>query len=98
MTRTSIFMLRVANPANLICPSICAVVWANPGSLANPICLPVHVAVLANPVNPAQVMLLCLANPVNPAVVTRIFSLIRDLRSNTCHPQVARPDHLVTIG
>jgi hypothetical protein len=90
MTGTSFFLLRVVNLANLICSSIRAAVWANPGNLANlanpanPICLPVYVVVLAN--------------LVNPVVVTRIFSLVRDLCSNTCHPRVARPDHLVTLG
>jgi hypothetical protein len=56
----------LANPANLICQSICAAIWDNPGSPANPICLLVRVAVLANP---AQVMLLHLANPVNAVLV-----------------------------
>jgi hypothetical protein len=88
-------MLCVANPAYLIYLSIRAAVWANPGSLANPINLSVRASILANP---AQVMLLCLANPVNPTVVTQIFSLVRDLYSNTYHPRVAWPDHLVTIG
>jgi hypothetical protein len=89
MTGTSFFILRVANPVNpdsLICPSIHAAVWANPSSLANPICLPVYVAILVNPVNLARVMLLRLANPVNPAVITRIFTFVCDLCSNTCHP------------
>jgi hypothetical protein len=91
-------MLCLANPANsvyLIYSLIRATVWANPGSLANPICLPVRVAILANP---AQVMLLCLANLVNPVVVTRIFSLVHDFCSNTCHRRVARPNHLVALG
>jgi hypothetical protein len=79
-------MLHVANPANLIYPSIRDVVWANPGSLANLICLMVHIAVLANPVNPARVILLHLDNAVNPAVVTQIFSFVRDLCNNTCCP------------
>jgi hypothetical protein len=100
-TGTSYFLLRAANPANsvnpasLICPSIRAAAWANPGNSANLICLLVHVAVLANP---ARVMLLYLANPVKPAVVTRIFFLECDLCSNTCHPQVAQPHHLTTLG
>jgi hypothetical protein len=87
-TRTSFFMLRVANPANpvnpanLICPSIRVAIWANLGSLANPICLPVRVAILANLVNPARVI--------------RTFSLVCHLCSNACHPQVARPNHLTT--
>jgi hypothetical protein len=120
MMGTSFFLLRAANPvnpANLICPSIRAVVWANLGNLANPanpanpICLLICVAILANliypsictavwanPVNPAWVMLLHLANPINPAVVTQIFSLVRDLCSNICHPQVAWPDHRATLG
>jgi hypothetical protein len=72
-------MLCVVNPGNLISLSICAVVWDNPGSLANPICLPVCVAILANLVNLARVMLLCLANPVNLVVVAQIFSLVCDL-------------------
>jgi hypothetical protein len=90
-------MLHVANPANLVnsanlvCSSIYYAVWANP------IYLPVRVAVLANPVNLAWVMLLRLANPVNPAVVTQIFSLVHDLCSSTFHPRVAQPDHLVTL-
>jgi hypothetical protein len=66
-TGTSFFMLRVANLANLICPSFHAAIWANLGSLANPICLSVRVVVLANP---ARVMLLSFANAVNPDVVT----------------------------
>jgi hypothetical protein len=97
MTRTSYFLFRVANPANLvnpanlICPSIRAAQanqgnLANLANLANQICLPVCVAVLANLVNMARVMLLHLANPV---VVTQIFSLVCDLCSNTCHPRVA---------
>jgi hypothetical protein len=81
-----LYAANAVNLANLICPSICAVVWANLGNLANPtnpIYLSVHVAILANPiypsihvvdwanpVNPARVMLLRLANPVNPVVVT----------------------------
>jgi hypothetical protein len=91
-------------PANLICPLIRAAAWANPGNLANPtnpanpICLLVHVAILVNPVNAAREMLLHLANPVNLAVVTQIFSLVRDPCSNIYHPQVARPDHLMTLG
>jgi hypothetical protein len=54
MSGTSFFMLRFANPANLIYSSIHAAIWANPGSLANPICLPIHVAILANLVNQAR--------------------------------------------
>jgi hypothetical protein len=103
MTGTSFFILHVANLtnpvnlANLIRPSIRAAVWANPSSLDNPICLSIRVAVLANPVNPARVMLLRLSNLVNPAVVTQIFSHVRDLCSNTYHPQVAWLDHLTTL-
>jgi hypothetical protein len=90
------FLLRVVNPsnpvnlANLIYQSICAAVWAKPGNLANP----------ANPTNPIclLVRVAVLANPVNPVMVTQIFSLVRDLSSNTCHPQVAWPDHLVSLG
>jgi hypothetical protein len=37
MIGTSFFLLCAANPANLICPSIRAAIWANPGNLANPI-------------------------------------------------------------
>jgi hypothetical protein len=86
MIGTSYFLLCAANPTSLICPSIHAAAWANPGNSAYSansaklICLPVHVAVLAN--------------PVNPTVVTRIFFLVRELCSNTYHPRVARPDHL----
>jgi hypothetical protein len=92
MTRTSFFLLHVVNlanpinPANMICPTICAAVWANPGNLANPanpICLPVRVAVLAN--------------PVNLVVVTRIFYLACGLCSNTCHPRVAQPNHTCSL-
>jgi hypothetical protein len=38
-TGTSFFLLRgvnLANPANLICPSICVAIWADPSNLANP--------------------------------------------------------------
>jgi hypothetical protein len=109
-TGISYFLLRVANPANPINPSnliyqsIRATTWANLGNLANLsnpvnlIYLLVCVTILANPVNPTRVMLLRFTNLVNPAVVTQIFSLVRDLCSNTCHAQVVRPDHLTTLG
>jgi hypothetical protein len=104
-TRTSCFLLHVANPANPIYSSIRAAVLANP---ANLICLPIRAVLLANPIclsicvtvliNPAQVALLRLANPVNLAGVIRIFSPVRDLCSSTCQPRVTWPDHLTTLG
>jgi hypothetical protein len=100
-TRTSSFLLYVANPANLVNPAnpICSSIRA--AVLANPICLPIHITVLINTANlakPTQVVLLCLANPVNPAGVTQIFSPVRDLCSSTYQPRVAWPDHLATLG
>jgi hypothetical protein len=93
MTRTSFFMLHVANLANLICPSIRAAIWAKTGSLANPICLPVLVAILANPVKPAQVMLLRLANSVN-SVATPI---ILKYPTRPPHHSWVVP-HLISLG
>jgi hypothetical protein len=75
-TGTSFFILCVANPvnpvnpSNLIYSSIHATIWANPGSLAIPICLLVRVSLLANPVNLAWVMMFRLANLVNPTMDT----------------------------
>jgi hypothetical protein len=77
------FLLHAANlinPANLICPSIHAVVWANLGNLANPanpanqICSSICAAVWANPGNLANpiylpIHVVVLPNPVNPARV-----------------------------
>jgi hypothetical protein len=72
MTKTYFFLLCVINLANLSCLLISAAIWANPGNLtnpANPICLSIRVAILAN--------------LVNPVVVIQIFTLVRDLCSNS---------------
>jgi hypothetical protein len=90
-TRTSYFLLRVANPADLvnpanpICSSTRAFVLANP---ANPMCLPIRAIVMANLANPTWVVLHHLANPDNPAGVTQILSPVRDLCNSTCQPRV----------